>query len=124
MPGLAASFAACAACFSLRAMFRVCHDFCSVFGFGFSFLCDSRLWGVVVDAMSPLSAFVYNGSEGTSSEEVRAYHVRTQNVLIPSAKVPTAPRPAISSRLTSLGKSVVGLPGRTPADGSLAVAGA
>ena len=47
----AASFAACAVCFSLRAMFRVCHDFGSVFGFGFSFLCDSRLFGVVVDAM-------------------------------------------------------------------------
>jgi len=49
----AASFAACSACFSLRAMFRVCHDFDSVFGFGFSFLCDSRLDGVVVDAMYP-----------------------------------------------------------------------
>ena len=45
-------FAACAVCFSLRAMFRVCHDFDSVFGFGFSFLCDSRLCGVVVDAMN------------------------------------------------------------------------
>ena len=47
------SFAACAACFSLRAAFRVCHDFDSVFGFGFSFLCESRLFGVVVDAMYP-----------------------------------------------------------------------
>jgi hypothetical protein len=27
----------------------------SVFGFGFSFLCDSRLCGVVVVAMYPLS---------------------------------------------------------------------
>jgi len=44
----AASFAACAVCFSLRAMFRVCHDFFSVFGFGFSFFCDSRLCSVVV----------------------------------------------------------------------------
>src|SRR5678809_1256010 len=51
----AASFAACSVCFSLRAMFRVCHDFDSVFGFGFSLLCDSRLGGVVVDAMYPLS---------------------------------------------------------------------
>jgi hypothetical protein len=50
-PVSAASFAACAVCFSFRAMFRVCHDFDSVFGFGFSFLCDSRLGGVVVDAM-------------------------------------------------------------------------
>jgi hypothetical protein len=49
----AAIFAACSACFSLRAAFRVCHDFDSVFGFGFSFLCDSRLDGVVVDAMYP-----------------------------------------------------------------------
>jgi len=48
-----ASFAACAACFSLRAMFRVCHDLLSVFGFGFSFLRDSRVCGVV--AMYPLS---------------------------------------------------------------------
>ena len=47
-PVSAASFAACAVCFSLRAMFRVCHDLFSVFGFGFSFLCDSRLCGVVV----------------------------------------------------------------------------
>ncbi len=54
----AASVAACAVCFSLRAMFRVCHDLLSVFGFGFSFLCDSRLGGVVVDAMYPLSVFV------------------------------------------------------------------
>jgi len=37
-PGHSASFAACAACFSLRAVFRVCHDLLSVFGFGFSFL--------------------------------------------------------------------------------------
>jgi hypothetical protein len=40
LPLCAASFAAYAVCFSLRAMFRVCHDFDSVFGFGFSFLCD------------------------------------------------------------------------------------
>ena len=53
VPVSAASFAACAICFSLRAMFRVCHDFDSVFGFGFSFLRDSRLDGVVVDAMYP-----------------------------------------------------------------------
>lgn len=48
-----ASVAACAACFSLRAMFRVCHDLPSVFGFGFSFLRDSRVCGVL--AMHPLS---------------------------------------------------------------------
>src|SRR6266550_1592289 len=47
--------AACAACFSLRAAFRVCHDLLSVFGFGFSFLCDSRLFGVVVDGIFYLS---------------------------------------------------------------------
>lgn len=47
-----ASFAACASCFSLRAMFRVCHDLLSVFGFAFSFLCDSRFCGVVVFAIS------------------------------------------------------------------------
>ena len=47
------SFAACAVCFSLRAMFRVCHDLFSVFGFGFSFLCESRVGVVVVDAMGP-----------------------------------------------------------------------
>ena len=29
------NFAACAACFSLRVMFRVCHDLLSVLGFGF-----------------------------------------------------------------------------------------
>jgi hypothetical protein len=50
-PVSAASFAACAVCFSLRAMFRVCHDVFSVFGFGFSFFCDSRLCGVVVGAI-------------------------------------------------------------------------
>jgi len=54
-PVFAASFAACAVCFSLRAMFRVCHDLLSVLGFGFNFLCDSRICGVVV-AMCPLSA--------------------------------------------------------------------
>lgn len=53
VPVSAASFAACAVCFSLRAVFRVCHDLLSVFGFGFSFLCDSRLCGVVVVAMYP-----------------------------------------------------------------------
>jgi hypothetical protein len=47
---VAESFAACAVCFSLRAMFRVCHDFFSVFGFGFSLFFDSRLC-VVVGAM-------------------------------------------------------------------------
>ena len=46
--------AACAACLSLRAMFRVCQDLLSVFGFGFSFLRDSRIDGVVVVAMYPL----------------------------------------------------------------------
>jgi hypothetical protein len=46
-------FAACAVCFSLRAAFRVCHDLLSVFGLGFSFLCDSRAGGAVVDAMFP-----------------------------------------------------------------------
>ena len=56
-PASAVSCAACAACFSLRARFRVCHDLCSVFGFGFSFLCDSRLGGVVVFAIYPLSIF-------------------------------------------------------------------
>jgi hypothetical protein len=49
-----ASFAGWAVCFSLRAMFRVCHDVFSVFGFGFSFFCDWRLC-VVVGAMSLLS---------------------------------------------------------------------
>ena len=29
-------------------MFRVCHDLPSVFGFGCSFLCDSRAFGAVV----------------------------------------------------------------------------
>src|SRR5579872_1339362 len=64
----AASFAACAVCFSLRAAFRVCHDFCSVFGFGFSLLRDSRLGIVVfvVDAMSPLS--VLSGANWSVSE--------------------------------------------------------
>jgi hypothetical protein len=53
-----ASFAACAVCFSLRAAFRVCHDLFSVFGFGFSFLCDSRVGvAVVVDAMEPFFRF-------------------------------------------------------------------
>jgi hypothetical protein len=47
----AASFAAYAACFSLRAAFRVCHDLCSVFGFAFSRFFDSRLAGVVVEAI-------------------------------------------------------------------------
>ena len=51
----ASAFAVCpaayAACFSLRAAFRVCHDLFSVFGFGFSFLRDSRLVTVVVFAM-------------------------------------------------------------------------
>jgi hypothetical protein len=44
-------FAAYAACFSLRAAFRVCQDFNSVFGFGFSLLRESRGFGVAVDAM-------------------------------------------------------------------------
>ncbi len=57
-PVSAASFAACAVCFSLRAMFRVCHDLDSVLGFGFSFLCDSRLCGVVVDAMHSSFSFI------------------------------------------------------------------
>jgi len=47
----AGSFAAYAACFSLRAAFRVCHDLCSVFGFAFSRFFDSRLAGVVVEAI-------------------------------------------------------------------------
>src|SRR5207237_423624 len=47
----AARFAAYAACFSLRAAFRVCHDLCSVFGFAFSRFFDSRLAGVVVEAI-------------------------------------------------------------------------
>jgi hypothetical protein len=47
----AASFAAYAACFSLRAAFRVCHDLCSVFGFAFSRFFDSRVAGVVVEAI-------------------------------------------------------------------------
>jgi hypothetical protein len=46
-----ASFAACAVCFSLRAMFRVCHDLPSVLGFGCNFLRDSRAFGAVVVAM-------------------------------------------------------------------------
>ncbi|PYN17534.1 MAG: hypothetical protein DMD76_30925 [Candidatus Rokuibacteriota bacterium] len=48
---VAASFAAYAACFSLRAAFRVCHDLCSVFGFAFSRFFDSRVGGVVVEAI-------------------------------------------------------------------------
>src|SRR3989442_6822060 len=48
----AASFAAYAACFSLRAAFRVCLDLCSVFGFAFSRFFDSRVAGVVVEAIS------------------------------------------------------------------------
>ena len=47
----AGSFAAYAACFSLRAAFRVCHDLCSVFGFAFSRFFDSRAAGVVVEAI-------------------------------------------------------------------------
>jgi hypothetical protein len=62
-PVFSVSFAACAACFSFRAMFRVCHDLLSVLGLGFSFFCDSRLCGVVLGAMYPLSG---------------AYHVRVQ----------------------------------------------
>jgi hypothetical protein len=50
-PAVAASFAAYAACFSLRAAFRVCHDLCSVFGFAFSRFFDSRAAGVVVEAI-------------------------------------------------------------------------
>src|SRR5260370_6081177 len=65
----AASFAACAVCFSLRAMFRVCHDFDSVFGFGFSFLRDSRFCAVVVGAMYPLSA-LSEGQAVTESEPI------------------------------------------------------
>jgi hypothetical protein len=41
-------------------MFRVSHDFFSVFGFGFSFFCDLRL-GVVLDAMYPLSVTLLGG---------------------------------------------------------------
>jgi hypothetical protein len=44
--------AAYAACFSLRAAFRVCHDLLSVFGFGFSRFRDSRPPGVAVFATS------------------------------------------------------------------------
>ena len=47
----AANFAAYAACFSLRAAFRVCHDLCSVFGFAFSRFFESRVAGVVVEAI-------------------------------------------------------------------------
>jgi hypothetical protein len=43
--------AAYAACLSLRAAFRVCQDFNSVFGFGLSLLRESRGFGVAVDAM-------------------------------------------------------------------------
>lgn len=43
-----ASFAACAVCFSLRAAFLVCHDFWSVFGFGFSFVCFGRAFGAAM----------------------------------------------------------------------------
>jgi len=50
-------FAACAACLSLRAAFRVCHDFDSVFGFGFSLLRDSRVFGVAVDATDASQQF-------------------------------------------------------------------
>ena len=54
----ATGFAAWAACFSFRAVFRVCQDLLSVFGFGFSFLCESRLFGVVVFAMYPLQSYL------------------------------------------------------------------
>ena len=50
------SFSACAACLSLRAAFRVCHDLLSVFGFGFSFLRESRVFAVL--AMYPLQGIV------------------------------------------------------------------
>src|SRR5215213_6460106 len=50
-------FSACAVCLSLRAAFRVCHDLLSVFGFGFNFLCDVRVFGVVVAAMYAPSAY-------------------------------------------------------------------
>ena len=63
-----AIFATCAACFSLRAAFRVCHDFCSVFGFGFSLLRDSRgvTVLVVVDAM--VLFHFYQGRAGPVSQ--------------------------------------------------------
>jgi hypothetical protein len=54
----------------LRAAFRVCHDFESVFGFGFSFLCDSRLFGgAVVDAM-------YSSCDERTTSEPRAPRFR------------------------------------------------
>ena len=84
----AATLAAWAACFSLRAAFRVCHDLLSVFGFGFSllFLRASRLSDVVLVAMilsSALSARLVrralcHGSERASGEEARAYHVHRE----------------------------------------------
>ena len=51
----AASFAACAVCFSLRAVFRVCHDLLSVFGFGCNFVCEARVFGGVMYAPPVLS---------------------------------------------------------------------
>jgi hypothetical protein len=47
----AVSFTAYAACFSLRAAFRVCHALCSVFGFAFSRFLDSQVAGVVAEAI-------------------------------------------------------------------------
>jgi hypothetical protein len=68
----ASVFAACAACFSFRAAFRVCHDFDSVFGFAFSFLCDSRVFGVAVDAMFPqFRAIEARRSSGKPSRRLR-----------------------------------------------------
>ena len=48
----AARLAACAVCLSLRAVFRVCHDLLSVFGFGCNFLCEARIFGAAMYAPS------------------------------------------------------------------------
>jgi hypothetical protein len=63
-------------------MFRVCHDLLSVFGFGFSLLCESRLFGVVVVAMYPLSVFF-----------VRHGCARIPySVVLPVCRIPPLPR--------------------------------
>jgi hypothetical protein len=64
-------FAACAACFSLRAMFRVCHDLLSVFGFGFNFLCDSRVCGAVVDAIYALFSLICQAAPASHLQRLR-----------------------------------------------------
>jgi len=72
-------------------MFRVCHDLLSVFGFGFSFLCDSRMCGVVVVAMCSRLSRPHE-MRRTVSEYVKHYqgernHQGLNNQLIAGAPV-------------------------------------